>query len=223
MIRLKASLIILTLGFTAAAAQAQPEEEKRGWHRHSGIGFGIEKGREGNLKPRFKMELETDTVIIRENSENAKICADRASYPDRADLEYCKAALTEETLTPENRYSATYNMGLMYLELDDTDLAISYFNQAALLSPDRAESYHALSRIETKRGDFENAMTYAKRALKTKPQRVSDIYITIGYLHERDFEFDEARTAYSAALSSNAGSSDARRRLERLNRLWPAK
>ena len=39
---------------------------------------------------------------------------------------------------------------------------------------------------------------------------------------ERNFQFDEARNSYKPAVASNSGYGEAKRRLERANRLWPA-
>ena len=111
----------------------------------------------------------------------------------------------------------------MQMAFGETDAAASTLLSASALSPENSDSYLALAKLETARGNDILAMDYAVTALSKNPKRKSEIHVTIGHLHERDFAFDQARASYEAAIAADGGSGTARRRLERVNRLWPAK
>jgi len=221
--RLTCIFVLVFFTFAAVTANAQTREDKKGWHKQGGNAFGIEKGKDGSTEVEFKMDMKFDTKIIRKVSKNSQTCAQKAANPKPGDISFCKAALEEADLSPENRYSATYNMGLMHTHFGEIDLAETQLIAAMALSPEMHDSYLALAKLEAGRGNDVAAMDYATTALSKNPKRPAQTYITIGHLHERDFAFDKAREAYTLAVASNGGHGEARRRLERVNRLWPAK
>ena len=216
-------IAVFVLSVNTVAAEAQTREDKKGWHKQKGHSYGVERGREGSTEFKFKMDMDFKTSITRIVSENAQNCAQKAANPKPDDIHYCTAALAEPELSPENRYSATYNMGLMQMAFGETDTAALTLLSASALAPENSDSYLALAKLETARGDDALAMDYAVTALSKNPKRPSEIHVTIGHLHEREFEFEKARASYEAAIAANGGSGPARRRLARVNRLWPAK
>jgi tetratricopeptide (TPR) repeat protein len=221
--RIFAIALMFSVCFTSVHAEAQTRDEKIGWHRNTGSSQYIEKGREAKTEFDFKMDMEFETTVVRKRSENARACARHAANPKPTDISFCQNALLEPDLSPENRYVSTYNMGLMQFAFEDYDMASETLLNASTLSPEKSEPLTALAKLAIKRGDEVAAKTYITKALANNPARPTQAYITLGYLHERDFEFEEARAAYEAALASKGSPGEARRRLERINRLWPAK
>lgn len=221
--RISALALIFSLCLTSVHSEAQMRDDKKGWHKQSGSAYGIQKGREAKTKVDFKMDMEFETKIIRKRSENARACARHAANPKPRDITYCQDALVETDLSPENKYVATYNMGLMQMAFEEYDAASETLLNASTLDLEKSESLTALAKLEIARGNEIAAKTYVTQALARKPTRPAQAYITLGYLHERDFDFDKARAAYEQALASKGSPGEARRRLERVNRLWPAK
>ena len=171
---------VFFLTLSTVAAEAQTRDDKKGWHRQSGNGFGIEKGRDGKTDVEFKINMDFKTSLTRIVSENADKCAQKASNPESRDIDYCTAALAEPELSSENRYSATYNMGLMQMAFGETDAAASTLLSASALSPENSDSYLALAKLETARGNDILAMDYALTAFSKNPKRKSEIMLRLG-------------------------------------------
>lgn len=215
-------LIIIIVSYSMPA-QAQTLSDKTGWGHQGAPRLKIESEKKAEYEVEYKVGFEFETHVSFKNSNNAETCALKASSPVARDVLFCKAALAESDLSAKNRYSAAYNLAIMYIALGEADLASSSFAAAIALSPESAASYMALAKLETKRGNDDAAMQYAKLALDKGTEQPSLAHVIIGYLYEREFDFDKAREAYSAALFSNIASGQARQRLDRVNRLWPAK
>ena len=172
----------------------------------------------------FKVSVgeESTTSIEFIVSDNAKACELQAFNPRPTDINYCKAALAEPGLSNANRFSVIHNMGLMQMAYGENDIATQTLLSAAELLPENPASYLSLMQLEMDRGNNTAAMEYANLALSKDPKPSAKIHLILGYLYERDFQFDKARNSYKAAVASNSGYGEAKRRLERANRLWPA-
>ena len=75
------------------------------------------------------------------------------------------------------------NLGLYYLDIDETPKAKSYFDKAMYLSEELGQrivmcrSYYGLSLIERRLGNKENALEYAKKGLKSASDKEYGLYM----------------------------------------------
>jgi tetratricopeptide (TPR) repeat protein len=181
-----------------------------------------------------KLGKETEFIIAQEmsfslnintaRSHNAKRCENFArDLPAKAEgVTACQLALSDPSLSVQNRKASLFNQALILSNLSRNLESKALLRQLIQRYPNMAEPHYELARQSHNQDDYDMAITHAKAALRRGLERSDRAYNLIGIAHEHEFDFSKARAAYEAALSRNPAAGDTRRRLERLNRLWPA-
>jgi len=179
----------------------------------------------GQVEYYFRPLTEFSSTMTMTSSAAAQQCQTYAQFKIANDnwLTSCRAALLETDLSPFNRVATLYNQGLIQMKLGDSEAAKQSFEAAIQHEPDFAAAYFGQAMIASNQSDYERAILLAERAIDMDLDHAHEAYNLIGYVRERQFDFDKARTAYRRALKIRPGASDARLNLERVNRLWPEK
>jgi type IV pilus assembly protein PilF len=93
-----------------------------------------------------------------------------------------------------------YNVGLVYLQNDRLDEAITYFNKSISLKPDFDLALNALGLTYFMKGEFPRAVDYFEKCLGIRPgftearNYLGSVYQELGYLDKAEIEFRKAMT-----------------------------
>jgi tetratricopeptide (TPR) repeat protein len=181
-----------------------------------------------------KLGKETEFIIAQEmsfslnitnaRSHNAKRCENFArDLPAKAEgVTACQLALSDAGLSKQNRQASLFNQALILSNLNRGPESKALLGQLIERYPNMAEPHYELARQSYNHDEYDTAISHAQAALSRGLERSDRAYNLIGIAYEYDLDFPKARAAYEAALSRNPAAGDTRRRLERLNRLWPA-
>ncbi|OGS19691.1 MAG: hypothetical protein A2219_00855 [Elusimicrobia bacterium RIFOXYA2_FULL_50_26] len=112
-------------------------------------------------------------------------------------------------------YRANYNLGLIYVNRGDVDMAISHFSTAAV-DCDRPEVFNYLARCYDARGDYDSSLKNYTTLLNLSPDLSADVYNNIGIVFEKKNDIKNAQIYYEAALAREAGNRPAQLNLARL-------
>lgn len=157
-------------------------------------------------------------------SENAHQCEAYAGrFPaDAMWLAVCDAALSEAGLSVQNRKASLFNKALILGSLDRTQDAKTVLLSLAAEYPDFAEPHFELARLSYIADDYDAVLSHAAAAIDRGLPRAARAHTLLGIAHEYHQDFGLARASYQAALARNSANATSRRKLARLNRLWPA-
>jgi Tfp pilus assembly protein PilF len=103
---------------------------------------------------------------------------------------------------------ANYYLAKAYvMEREDAEKALIYLNRAVKLKPDFYWPYQFLAEIYKSRGQYDKAITLAKRAVELAPQYRRGYALDIlGFSYSRTGRIDEAEAAYLEVLQEDPGS-----------------
>lgn len=182
-----------------------------------------DRARDRKLEYQFAANMQFKTVSRIIGSENAKQCQQyaRNRVIKLSWTQACDAALLESNLSKHNQTASLFNRGIMHMKLDDLTSAKKDFQNVLSVDPSFGDAYLSLGTIAANAAEFRNAKTYADKALAVNITQPARVHVLIGFVAEQEFEFDKARAAYQEALRERPGAADIRRKLERLDRLWP--
>ena len=180
---------------------------------------------ERELEYQFATHMEFKTVTRRVGSENAKKCEEfaREYIAMPAWVKICDQAISEQSLSAQNRQATLFNRGLLYMNLDQIELARADFQSIINETPNFGDAYLSLGTIEANVQNYGRAKDYALKALSYEVEQTDRVYVLLGWVAEHQFDFPAAREAYETALKLKPGASATRRKLDRVNRLWPEK
>lgn len=88
-----------------------------------------------------------------------------------------------------------YNVGLVYLQNDRYEEAMTYMNKALALSPNFSLALNALGIIHFIRGEFQEAQAYFEKCIKVNPEftearnYLGSVYQEMGYIDKAEVEF----------------------------------
>jgi len=155
----------------------------------------------------------------------AKACENFArKKPARAEwLESCREALADPSLSSKNRTITRFNKALLLGNLDKREEAKQNLKSLSQDDTHFGEADYELARLAYEEANYSSAINYANSALSKELDQQSRAYYIKGHSYERDFNFKSARHAYETGLQKTPGDAKIRRRLDRLNRLWPQK
>lgn len=111
-------------------------------------------------------------------------------------------------LDPHNK-EILFAIGTVYLlHLDETDKAIEYFEKAVKEDPLYSEAFNSLGYGFEKKGDFEKAISFYRKALSNPLYPTAEkAYINIGNSYYRLGNFDAALQSYKEAIKRSPGLS----------------
>jgi Tfp pilus assembly protein PilF len=109
-------------------------------------------------------------------------------------------------LNPHNK-EILNAIGIVYLlHLEETDKAIEYFERAVKEDPLYSEAFNNLGYGFEKRGDFEKAISYYRKALSNPLYPTAEkAYINMGNSYYRLGNFDAALQSYKEAIKRAPG------------------
>lgn len=107
-----------------------------------------------------------------------------------------------------NNYVALNNLGLIYDQAGQTDMALELFTEALAIKPDFAEALNNLGNLMRKKGHVNEAITCFRRAVNANP-RIAKIHSNLGVELAKMGNIEEARTHYLKAIELDSSSVDA--------------
>ncbi len=109
-------------------------------------------------------------------------------------------------LNPHNK-EILNAIGIVYLiHLEETDKAIEYFERAVKEDPQYSEAFNNLGYCFEKKGDFEKAITFYRKALSNPLYPTAEkAYINMGNSYYRLGNFEAALQAYKEAIKRAPG------------------
>lgn len=190
---------------SVAVLPAQP------WKIRQAAGLYASLGMEEKAAEYFERSLTMAKTAREKAAAHLALAERRKSDPDqyRMHVEQYLAALDEAggALSSDDEGRAHYYRGELRLAEGKPALAIAEYERAAeLLGGDarRAEAYRKMAEISLERGDRENALAYAEKALAASPEQIrplKDAGAFFGRLELFERELDAYRRALSLAVS----------------------
>jgi len=92
-----------------------------------------------------------------------------------------------------------YNLGLFYLNNNNVDEAIKYFNKSLALNPKNFLAWNALGLAQSMKGNFELSIQAFQKALEANPQ-FTEAYNNLGTIYFELKQYDKAEAEYRKAL-----------------------
>lgn len=92
-----------------------------------------------------------------------------------------------------------YNLGLFYLNNNNLDEAIKYFNKSLSLNPKNHLAWNALGLTQSMKGNFEASIQAFKKALEANPQ-FTEAHNNLGTIYFELGQYDRAEAEYRQAL-----------------------
>ncbi|MCA9836076.1 MAG: tetratricopeptide repeat protein [Trueperaceae bacterium] len=117
------------------------------------------------------------------------------------------ASFQRATTVDPNLWQAYYNLGLGYLDAEQPQNALPYFEQARNLNPDSVEAYIALASIYEQQGQFAQAADAAENAisrLEEDDPQILSLQALIGRTKYSQGDYQTALEMFDEVLSSNA-------------------
>lgn len=157
--------------------------------------------------------LSGDNTQARHCYQSASIAA-RIHYASRNDLENCDYALQRTALTPRDRAATLANRGIIYMSLDEYELAIKDYTDAIALKPEFGELNVNIGNIYYLGKAYDRAVTEYTAALDKKTSRPYVAYFNRGMAHESLGNLTSAETDIKTALEMVPGWVAAQKKLD---------
>ncbi len=107
----------------------------------------------------------------------------------------------EKNREKDPRYQC--NVGLVYLNNGQIDLAVPYFQKSLLLDPDYDLALSSLGIAYTMRRDFQDAEKYFRKALQVNPG-LTEVHNYLGTIYLEMGDIDKAESEYRRALQDES-------------------
>jgi len=120
-------------------------------------------------------------------------------------IRYCESVTNVMSILTKKSYSnedawTSYRIGESYLSAGNSDLALSYFQNAVMLAPYQLDFRNKLSKAQFEQGMYEDARKNLQFILNENPKYAS-AYVSLGFLIlSVDHNIERADEMYSAAL-----------------------
>ena len=95
-----------------------------------------------------------------------------------------------------------YNLGITYEKLKDLDKAITAYNKAIELAPEKIDAYYNLGLVFIDKKRYENAIDCFETVLQ-KDNTDSNAYFSIGLCYFKEGEFDGAKYYFQRTIELN--------------------
>jgi tetratricopeptide (TPR) repeat protein len=106
-----------------------------------------------------------------------------------------------------NNVNALYNLGALYAQIGNYDLAITYIEKSIRVEPDNANAYYILGKAFQAKGELDKAITCYRRVIKLNPFFLHAYYY-LGEAFQDKGEIDEAVMYYKKELELNPDHAD---------------
>lgn len=122
---------------------------------------------------------------------------------------------TLETITEKPGYDEAdikFNLGLVYLDLEDYDNALENLKAAVKFRENYTKAYHNIGFIYDKLDQREEAYNYLNKAISTADSAASTLdttYVALGVLYKKDANIDSAKAQFEKAIEFNEENKDA--------------
>ncbi len=111
---------------------------------------------------------------------------------------FCATSQKKVQKAKENDPQYQYNLGLLYLNQNNVDEAMKYFNKSLSLNPNYHQAWNALGLAYSYKGDVEASVKAFEKCLALTPQftearnNLGMLYQELGYLDRAEAEFLKA-------------------------------
>ena len=135
-------------------------------------------------------------AIVPQNARAFTILA--TEYQKRGNLDEARKNL-EHAIRLEQNALACHILANIYIELEETDQAVKFYQQALTVRPDFAESRLRLALLLEEQGKIDEAMAQVRRTIELKPKH-AQAYAMLGLMMEDQEKLDEAAEQYRKAI-----------------------
>lgn len=229
------SVIFVILVFSSCTSTLSREESAQLYFNLGNAQFELEKYREAEAS--YKRALELDDTFLPVNYNLARLLIQVDRTDEAIDLLYDLLAddhtnvvvletlawayhlkgndsealglydkILEETPAYEN---ALYNAGLISLQNDDKDSALSYFRSLYDYTGKQGIIYYYLGMLELDIGDLDTGVRFLESYIEeVKPEDHPDALVTLGTGYQHQTYYDKAIEVYDQALEIDSDSQD---------------
>jgi len=117
--------------------------------------------------------------------------------------DFCKIVLEEQPDNPE----ILYFLGIIYAQLEKTDLAIEYIGRSLEFNQENADACFAIGIALRQKGSIDEAISYLQKAITLNPYN-AEAYSNLGISFQAKGLTDEAISYYQKALEINPNLPD---------------
>lgn len=114
-------------------------------------------------------------------------------------LNTCASTQSKMEKSKANDPQYQYNLGLFYLNSNNLDEAIKYFNKSLSLNPRNHLAWNALGLAQSMKGNFEASIQAFQKALEVNPQ-FSEAHNNLGTIYFELGQYEKAESEYRKAL-----------------------
>ena len=114
-------------------------------------------------------------------------------------LTTCASTQNKQIKAREKDPQYQYNLGLFYLNNNNLDEAIKYFNKSLALNPKNHLAWNALGLAQSMKANFEASIQAFQKALETNPQ-FSEAHNNLGTIYFELGQYEKAESEYRKAL-----------------------
>ena len=157
--------------------------------------------------------LAGDNSLARACYQSASIAA-RIHYTSRRDLENCNNALTLTALTPRDRAATLANRGIVYMSLEEFDLAIKDYQAAIAMKPEMGELNVNIGNVYYMGKVYDKAIAEYTSAIEKKTSKIFVAYFNRGMAYESLGKLAEAEADIKVALEMLPQWAAAQKKLE---------
>ncbi|MCU0821443.1 MAG: tetratricopeptide repeat protein [Spirochaetes bacterium] len=142
-------------------------------------------------------------IILCEGQSEAAIANNRAaSMMDAGDFAGAQKALDEALKHAPHFFAFRYNIGICFIHLNKTDLALMNLEKASNIFPEYFKTYIQIGYIYQIRRKDDAAIIYYRKALEKNP-RAGEVFVLIGDIYLERNQLEMAGRYYQAALDLN--------------------
>lgn len=157
--------------------------------------------------------LAGDNAPARACYQSASIAA-RIHYTSRRDLENCNNALTRTALSMRDRAATLANRGIIYMSLEEYDLAIKDYQDAIGMKPEMGELNVNIGNVYYLGKVYDKAVIEYTAAIEKKSSKIYVAYFNRGMAYESLGKLAEAEADIKVALEMLPQWAAAQKKLE---------
>lgn len=131
---------------------------------------------------------------------SAQMTARNNVYASMSDVNNCTDALSVAGITPRDKAATYVNRGILYANLEMFDQALSDYDSANKILPNRVEVYVNRANIYYIKRIFDKAIAEYTRALELNVQKKHVIFYNRGLAYEHSDEYINAEADYRRSI-----------------------
>ena len=141
--------------------------------------------------------------------------AETSRMTARAAIGVCTNALTEGTMTRQDRVSTLVNRGILYMREGEFETAMADYNQALEMDPDNAEAFLNMGAAYIYEQDYAPAIEVLDRAIELEANHLWAAYYNRGIAHEQSGDLTSGYWDFVRSQELNPDSPLPARQIER--------